>query len=198
VGGAAVAFEHNAKPGEPICGSSLYRRFVSASKRAGPPRLRLHDLRHMFGTQAIRGSGSTRFSASWATVTSLDYAPDENAATAVLAVGGRRRGWRGRSLRRCVQSTCKRADAWSCGHSARTPKPAKSAQLGRGGRRERGRSPAARPSLRLIGRDVRRRGAAGSRSTDRRSPTTRPPARTHGISEDRNVTDGFRASRGST
>jgi integrase len=39
---------------EPICGVSIYRRFLSASKKAGLPKLRLHDLRHTFGTQAIR------------------------------------------------------------------------------------------------------------------------------------------------
>lgn len=52
--GEALVFEHEAKPGEPICGISLYRRFVSAAKRAGLPVLRFHDLRHSFGTQAIR------------------------------------------------------------------------------------------------------------------------------------------------
>jgi integrase len=52
--GGDLVFEHFAKPGEPICGSSLYRRFMSASKRAGLPPIRLHDLRHTFGTQAIR------------------------------------------------------------------------------------------------------------------------------------------------
>jgi integrase len=50
----ALVFEHDAKPGEPICGTGLYRRFISASERAGLPRIRLHDLRHTFGTQAIR------------------------------------------------------------------------------------------------------------------------------------------------
>lgn len=49
-----LVFEHPSKPGEPICGTSLYRRFINASKRAGLPRIRLHDLRHTFGTQAIR------------------------------------------------------------------------------------------------------------------------------------------------
>ncbi len=52
--GDTLVFEHDAKPGEPICGTGAYRRFVSAAKRAGLPRLRLHDLRHTFGTQAIR------------------------------------------------------------------------------------------------------------------------------------------------
>jgi integrase len=52
--GEALVFEHERKPGEPICGISIYRRFLSASKKAGLPKLRLHDLRHTFGTQAIR------------------------------------------------------------------------------------------------------------------------------------------------
>jgi integrase len=47
-------FEHDTKPGEPICGSNLYRRFIAAARRAGLPILRFHDLRHSFGTQAIR------------------------------------------------------------------------------------------------------------------------------------------------
>ena len=50
----ALVFEHEAKPGEPICGSSLYRRFRNAATRAGLPVLRFHDMRHSFGTQAIR------------------------------------------------------------------------------------------------------------------------------------------------
>jgi integrase len=50
----ALLFEHSIKRGEPICGSSLYRRFRNAAKRAGLPSLRFHDLRHSFGTQAIR------------------------------------------------------------------------------------------------------------------------------------------------
>jgi integrase len=47
-------FEHDTKPGEPICGSNLYRRFINAARRAELPILRFHDLRHSFGTQAIR------------------------------------------------------------------------------------------------------------------------------------------------
>lgn len=50
----ALVFEHSSKPGEPICGSNLYRRFVSAAARAGLPHISFHDLRHSFGTQAIR------------------------------------------------------------------------------------------------------------------------------------------------
>ena len=49
-----LVFQHDAKLGEPICGTGIYRRFLSASERAGLPKLRLHDLRHTFGTQAIR------------------------------------------------------------------------------------------------------------------------------------------------
>ncbi|MGP0101221.1 MAG: tyrosine-type recombinase/integrase [Solirubrobacteraceae bacterium] len=52
--GEMLVFEHPTKPSQPICGTSLYRRFISAGMRAGLPRIRLHDLRHTFGTQAIR------------------------------------------------------------------------------------------------------------------------------------------------
>jgi integrase len=52
--GTDLVFEHDSKPGAPMCGVSLCRRFVSARKRAELPPLRLHDLRHTFGTQAIR------------------------------------------------------------------------------------------------------------------------------------------------
>jgi integrase len=52
--GEELVFQRASRPGEPICGSDLYRRFVSACKRAGLPRLSFHELRHTFGTQAIR------------------------------------------------------------------------------------------------------------------------------------------------
>ncbi|MFI4989341.1 MAG: tyrosine-type recombinase/integrase [Solirubrobacterales bacterium] len=39
--------------GEYLDGSALYRRYKLALKRAGLPPLRLHDLRHTFGTQVI-------------------------------------------------------------------------------------------------------------------------------------------------
>jgi integrase len=50
----ALVFEEAERPGKPLCGVNLYRRFVSAAKRAGLPRICLHDLRHTFGTRAIR------------------------------------------------------------------------------------------------------------------------------------------------
>jgi integrase len=52
--GDALVFEEASKPGQPICGTNLYRRFLNAAKRAGLPRITLHELRHTFGTQAIR------------------------------------------------------------------------------------------------------------------------------------------------
>ena len=52
--GDRLVFEHDAKPGEAVCGISLCRRFVSAARRAELPLLRFNDLRHSFGTQAIR------------------------------------------------------------------------------------------------------------------------------------------------
>ena len=38
--GDALVFEHQSRPGQPICGTSLYRRFLTASRRAGLPRIR--------------------------------------------------------------------------------------------------------------------------------------------------------------
>jgi integrase len=84
--GAALVFEHEAKPGEPICGISLYRRFVNAAKRAGLPILRFHDLRHSFGTQAIRAFNIYEVQRMMGhrhittTERYLHYAPDPDAA----------------------------------------------------------------------------------------------------------------------
>ena len=87
-----LVFEHDAKPGEPICGTGLYRRFLKAAKRAGLPVLRLHDLRHTFGTQAIRGfkvhevqrlMGHRHITT---TERYLHYAPDEDAADRLSAL----------------------------------------------------------------------------------------------------------------
>ena len=46
-------------------GSALRRRFVAAQKRAGLRRLRFHDLRHTFGTLAVRGAESIVELQSW-------------------------------------------------------------------------------------------------------------------------------------
>jgi integrase len=84
--GDKLVFEHDTKPGEPICGVSLYRRFVSAAKRAGLPVLRFHDLRHSFGTQAIRGFNIYEVQRMMGhrhittTERYLHYAPDPDAA----------------------------------------------------------------------------------------------------------------------
>jgi len=84
--GDELVFEHDTKPGEPICGVSLYRRFVSAAKRAGLPVLRFHDLRHSFGTQAIRAFNIYEVQRMMGhrhittTERYLHYAPDPDAA----------------------------------------------------------------------------------------------------------------------
>ncbi|MBA3807639.1 MAG: site-specific integrase [Solirubrobacterales bacterium] len=92
-----LVFEHDAKPGEPICGTGIYRRFVSAGEKAGLPKLRLHDLRHTFGTQAIRvfkvHEVQRMMGHRHLTTTEryLHYSPDPDAAaklTALWAAGG--------------------------------------------------------------------------------------------------------------
>lgn len=90
--GDTLVFEHDAKPGEPICGTGLYRRFLSAAERAGLPRLRLHDLRHTFGTQAIRAftiyDVQRMMGHRHITTTEryLHYAPDPDAAAKLTAL----------------------------------------------------------------------------------------------------------------
>jgi integrase len=84
--GDELVFEHDTTPGEPICGVSLYRRFVSAAKRAGLPILRFHDLRRSFGTQAIRAFNIYEVQRMMGhrhittTERYLHYAPDPDAA----------------------------------------------------------------------------------------------------------------------
>jgi integrase len=96
--GDELVFEHDAKPGEPICGTSLYRRFVKAAERAGLPRLRLHDLRHTFGTQAIRvfkvHEVQRLMGHRHITTTEryLHYAPDPDAAAKLTELWGARGG----------------------------------------------------------------------------------------------------------
>jgi integrase len=94
--GERLVFESQTKPGQPICGVSLYRRFLSAAKRAGLPRIRLHDLRHTFGTQAIRVfkihelqrlMGHRHITT---TERYLHYAPDSDAAAKLTELWGRR------------------------------------------------------------------------------------------------------------
>ena len=89
-----LVFEHEAKPGEPICGTSLYRRFVSAAKRAKLPLLRFHDLRHSFGTQAIRVFNIYEVQRMMGhrhittTERYLHYAPDPDAAAKLSSLWG--------------------------------------------------------------------------------------------------------------
>jgi integrase len=90
----ALVFEHPSKPGEPICGSNLYRRFVSAAERAGLPHISFHDLRHSFGTQAIRAFNIyevQRMMGHRSITTTeryLHYAPDPDAAAKLSRLWG--------------------------------------------------------------------------------------------------------------
>jgi integrase len=88
----ALVFGEPERPGEPVSGVNLYRRFIKAAQRAGLPRIRLHDLRHTFGTQAIRRfkihevqrmMGHRHIST---TEIYLHYAPDPEAAAKLSAL----------------------------------------------------------------------------------------------------------------
>jgi integrase len=90
--GDVLVFEHEAKPGEPVCGSSLYRRYRNAAKRAGLPVLPFHDLRHSFGTQAIRAFNIYEVQRMMGhrhittTERYLHYAPNPDAAAKLLGL----------------------------------------------------------------------------------------------------------------
>jgi integrase len=96
--GSALVFEHDSKPREPICGTSLYRRFRSASERAGLPRICLHELRHTFGTQAIRVFKIHEVQRmmghrhSTTTERYLHYTPGSEGAAKLTALWGERAG----------------------------------------------------------------------------------------------------------
>jgi integrase len=94
--GDELVFQHEARSGEPICGVSLYRRFVSAAKRAGLPRITLHELRHTFGTQAIRRFKihEVQYMMGHRSITTteryLHYAPDPEGAAKLTELWGNR------------------------------------------------------------------------------------------------------------
>jgi hypothetical protein len=99
--GEELVFQSESKPGEPISGVNLYRRFLNAAKRAGLPRLRLYELRHTFGTQRSVCSRSTRCSGSWAAGTSRrPNAISTTRRTQKARRSSRRCGANGTALRR--------------------------------------------------------------------------------------------------
>ncbi len=112
--GQELVFERTGTPGEPICGVSLYRRFVSAAQRAGLPVLRFHDLRHSFGTQAIRAFNIyevQRMMGHRSITTTeryLHYAPDPDGAAKLSGLLGERRPWQQRG----EDHTAGGVDAW--------------------------------------------------------------------------------------
>jgi integrase len=87
-----LVFQHESNPGDPICGISLYRRFRSAAERAGLPRIAFHDLRHSFGTQAIRAFNIYEVQRMMGhrhittTERYLHYAPDPDAAAKLTSL----------------------------------------------------------------------------------------------------------------
>jgi integrase len=80
--------------GRPVDGAALYRRFIKAGERAGLRRLRFHDLRHSFGTMAVREFPITDVQ-EWmghADITTtrkyVHYAPRKDAARRLGALAG--------------------------------------------------------------------------------------------------------------
>ena len=96
-----VGLQRRSRPGEPIVAADLYRRFINAGKRAGLPRLSFHELRHTFGTQAIRKfkihEVQRMMGHRHITTTEryLHYAPDADGAAKLTELWGDR-GGRGR------------------------------------------------------------------------------------------------------
>jgi len=88
----ALVFEHPMNTREPVCHVTTHRHFKSAAKRAGLPEIRFHDLRHSFGTQAIRAFNIydvQRMMGHRSITTTeryLHYAPDPDAAAKLSAL----------------------------------------------------------------------------------------------------------------
>jgi integrase len=110
----ALVFEHPNKSGEPLCGMAVYRHYQTAAKRAALPVLRFHDLRHSFGTQAIRAFNIYEVQRMMGhrhittTERYLHYAPDPDAAAKLSGLWGAAEGEDGANvvpLRRDAQMT---------------------------------------------------------------------------------------------
>jgi len=93
-----LVFQRRSRPGEPIVDADVYRRFITACKRAGLPRLSFHELRHTFGTQAIRKfkihEVQRMMGHRHITTTEryLHYAPDADGAAKLTELWGDRGG----------------------------------------------------------------------------------------------------------
>jgi integrase len=96
--GEELVFQRRSWPGEPIVASDLYRRFISACKRAGLPQIRFRDLRHTFGTRAIRKfkihevQGMMGHRHITTTEIYLHYTPDAEASAKLTELWGDRGG----------------------------------------------------------------------------------------------------------
>jgi integrase len=96
--GDELVFQRHSRTGEPIVAADLYRRFINACKRAALPRLSFHELRHTFGTQAIRKfkihEVQRMMGHRHITTTEryLHYAPDADGAAKLTELWGDRGG----------------------------------------------------------------------------------------------------------
>lgn len=88
----AWVFPHGYKTDVPIDGFAVYRAFKAAAAKAGLPDIRFHELRHSFGTRAIRGfniyevqkmMGHARITT---TERYLHYAPDPEGAAKITGL----------------------------------------------------------------------------------------------------------------